>query len=90
MANRHGRRPRLNSRLGPSSSNGTPPLRLVPDPVSDLPTDAEIAEGWRARRSLEAMGFVFPRPGEAWGDLGGLGPPPDPLEAKVRRELGLE
>jgi hypothetical protein len=50
----------------------------------------ELPENLKSRRTLEALGFVFPGPGEAFGALGGLGPPPDPLEERVRRELGLE
>lgn len=77
MANRHRRR-RISPGPGLSSSSGTAPLRLLPDPASNLPTEAEIAEGWRARQSLEAMGFVFPRPGEIFKELGGTGPALDP------------
>lgn len=55
---------------------------LGPDPAAN-------ARAYMGRRNLEALGFVFPRPGEAFGELGGLGPPPDPLEEKIRRELGL-
>lgn len=52
-------------------------------------TNEDLERGWWARKNLETMGFVFPAPGEAFGELGGLGPPPDPLEERIRKELGL-
>jgi hypothetical protein len=54
-----------------------------------MPSAEELERQWWARKNLETMGFVFPRPGEAFGELGGLPPPPDPLEERIRRELGL-
>lgn len=42
------------------------------------PSGEQLASYQQQRRSLEAQGFVFPRPGEAFKELGGTHPPVDP------------
>lgn len=60
----------------------------------ELPKDMTPTEHAAARASCEAMGLEIIEdrggPGTLWEILGGVGPPRDPLEVKIRREMGLE